>query len=98
MIRGKPLDRDRIQRVLENLVTNAREALAAWGREKKIAIRARAEGGCLTVRVETRVPEGGAAFTVLLPLPRPEPPPEWRSALQLSKFLLPAKAGFKTIS
>ena len=110
------LDRDRIQRVLENLVTNAREALAVWGREKKIAIRARAEGGRLTVRVadsgpgipeetadhlfepfattgkkqgtglglvtvrnlvkahggdvrvETRAPEGGAAFTVLLPL------------------------------
>ncbi len=110
------LDRDRIQRVLENLVTNAREALAVWGREKKIAIRARAEGGRLTlrvadsgpgipeataehlfepfattgkkqgtglglvtvrnlvkahggdVRVETRAPEGGAAFTILLPL------------------------------
>jgi signal transduction histidine kinase len=110
------LDRDRIQRVLENLVTNAREALAVWGREKRIAIRARAEGGRLTVRVadsgpgipeetaehlfepfattgkkqgtglglvtvrnlvkahggdvrvETRAPEGGAAFTILLPL------------------------------
>ncbi|HEV2855094.1 MAG TPA: ATP-binding protein [Thermoanaerobaculia bacterium] len=110
------LDRDRIQRVLENLVTNAREALAVWGREKRIAIRACAAGGRLTVRVadsgpgipeeaaghlfepfatngkkqgtglglvtvrnlvkahggeievETRAPEGGAAFTISLPL------------------------------
>src|SRR5215210_1592157 len=110
------LDRDRIQRVLENLLINAREALAPWGREKRIAIRARAEGehlrvrvadsgpgipeeaadhlfepfatngkkqgtglGLVTVRnlvkahggeieVETQAPEGGAAFTVVLPL------------------------------
>ena len=110
------LDRDRIQRVLENLVINAREALAPWGREKRIAIRARTEGNFLAVRVadsgpglpqeavdhlfepfatngkkqgtglglvtvrnlvkahggdvrvETRAPEGGAAFTVVLPL------------------------------
>jgi signal transduction histidine kinase len=114
------LDRDRIQRVLENLVINAREALAPWGREKRIVIRARPESrpegkflavrvadsgpglpqeavdhlfepfvtngkkqgtglGLVTVRnlvkahggdvrVEARAPEGGAAFTVLLPL------------------------------
>ena len=110
------LDRDRIQRVLENLVNNAREALAVWGREKRVTIRANAAGGRLTVRVadsgpgipeeaadhlfepfatngkkqgtglglvtvrnlvkahggdievETRAPEGGAAFTIALPL------------------------------
>jgi signal transduction histidine kinase len=110
------LDRDRIQRVLENLITNAREALAVWGREKRVAIRACAAGGRLTVRVadsgpgipeetaehlfepfatngkkqgtglglvtvrnlvkahggeievETRSAEGGAAFTISLPL------------------------------
>ena len=110
------LDPDRIQRVLENLVTNAREALAAWGREKRIAVRAWAAGGTLHVRVadtgpgipeeaaahlfepfvtngkkqgtglglvtvrnlvkahggeirvETKAPEGGAAFTITLPL------------------------------
>ncbi|HEX9943030.1 MAG TPA: ATP-binding protein [Thermoanaerobaculia bacterium] len=110
------LDRDRIHRVLENLITNAREALAAWGLEKRVVIRARVEGQCLAVRVadsgpgipeetaahlfepfvttgkkqgtglglvtvrnlmkahggdvrvETKAPEGGAAFTVLLPL------------------------------
>ena len=102
--------------MLENLLINAREALAPWGREKRIAIRARVEGGRLRVRVadsgpgipeeaadhlfepfatngkkqgtglglvtvrnlvkahggeievETRAPEGGAAFTVVLPL------------------------------
>jgi signal transduction histidine kinase len=110
------LDPDRIQRVLENLVTNAREALATWGREKKIAVRAWTEDGALHVRVadtgpgipeeasghlfepfattgkkqgtglglvtvrnlvkahggeirvETKAPEGGAAFTITLPL------------------------------
>ncbi len=109
------LDRDRIQRVLENLVTNAREALACWGLQRRVAIRVRTEGDFLAVRVadsgpgipeeaaghlfepfatgkkqgtglglvtvrnlvlahggdvrvETRSPEGGAAFTVLLPL------------------------------
>jgi signal transduction histidine kinase len=113
------LDRDRIQRVLENLVNNAREALAVWGREKRVTIRATAAGGRLTVRVadsgpgileeaadhlfepfatngkkqgtglglvtvrnlvkahggdievETRAPEGGAAFTIALPLATP---------------------------
>ena len=34
------LDRDRIQRVLENLLTNAREALATWERSQWIAVRA----------------------------------------------------------
>ncbi|HEX6903013.1 MAG TPA: ATP-binding protein [Thermoanaerobaculia bacterium] len=109
------IDRDRIQRVLENLVTNAREALACWGLQRRVAIRVGAEGDLLAVRVadsgpgipedaaghlfepfttgkkqgtglglvtvrnlvrahggdvrvETRAPEGGAAFTVLLPL------------------------------
>ncbi|MFL6197256.1 MAG: ATP-binding protein [Thermoanaerobaculia bacterium] len=110
------LDRDRIQRVLENLFTNAREALALWGMEKRVAVRARVETGGLAVRVadsgpgipedaaehlfepfatngkkqgtglglvtirnlvkahggevrvETRAPEGGAAFTVVLPV------------------------------
>jgi signal transduction histidine kinase len=113
------LDRDRIHRVLENLLVNAREALANWGKEKKVFIRARAEGGALRIRVadsgpgipeeaadhlfepfattgkcqgtglglvtvrnlvkahggdievETRAPEGGAAFTVILPLTPP---------------------------
>ena len=110
------LDRDRIQRVLENLVINAREALACWGLQRRVAIRVWAEGANLAVRVadsgpgipeeaagqlfepfattgkkqgtglglvtvrnlvkahggdvrvETKSPEGGAAFTVLLPL------------------------------
>jgi signal transduction histidine kinase len=109
------LDRDRVQRVLENLLTNAREALATWGIAKRVWVRAWAEGGHLAVRVadsgpgipteavehlfepfatgkvqgtglglvtvrnlvkahggdvrvETKAPEGGAAFTVLLPL------------------------------
>lgn len=110
------LDRDRIQRVLENLLTNAREALATWERSQRIAVRARVEEGRLAirvadsgaglpeeavehlfepfatngkkqgtglglvtvrnlvqahggeVRVEAKAPEGGAAFTVLLPL------------------------------
>jgi signal transduction histidine kinase len=110
------LDRDRIQRVLENLLTNAREALAAWEQGKRVAVRARVEEGRLAirvadsgsglpeeavehlfepfatngkkqgtglglvtvrnlvqahggeVRVEAKAPEGGAAFTVLLPL------------------------------
>jgi signal transduction histidine kinase len=110
------LDRDRLQRVLENLLINAREALAPWGLTKRIAIRAGVEGGSLAlrvadsgpgipegtiehlfepfatngkkqgtglglvtvrnlikahggeVRVEAKAPEGGAAFTVLLPL------------------------------
>jgi signal transduction histidine kinase len=113
------LDRDRMKRVLENLVTNAREALANWGKEKRIAIRAWAEGGTLAlrvadsgpgipeevaarlfepfattgknqgtglglvtvrnlvkahggeIRVEIKAPEGGAAFTVILPLAAP---------------------------
>jgi signal transduction histidine kinase len=110
------LDRDRIQRVLENLLTNAREALATWEQGKRVAVRARVEEGRLAirvadsgaglpeeavehlfepfatngkqqgtglglvtvrnlvqahggeVRVEAKAPEGGAAFTVLLPL------------------------------
>ena len=109
------LDRDRVQRVLENLLTNAREALATWGIAKRVWVRAWAEGGSLAVRVadsgpgipteavehlfepfatgkqqgtglglvtvrnlvkahggdvrvEAKAPEGGAAFTVLLPL------------------------------
>ena len=109
------LDRDRVQRVLENLLTNAREALATWGIAKRVWVRAWAEDGRLAlrvadsgpgipteavghlfepfatgkqqgtglglvtvrnlvkahggdVRVETKAPEGGAAFTVLLPL------------------------------
>ena len=110
------LDRDRIQRVIENLLTNAREALATWEQGKRIAVRAWAEEGRLAirvadsgaglpeeavehlfepfatngkkqgtglglvtvrnlvqahggeVRVEAKAPEGGAAFTVLLPL------------------------------
>jgi signal transduction histidine kinase len=110
------LDRDRVQRVLENLLINAREALGPWGLAKKIAIRAGVEEGSLAlrvadsgpgipegaiehlfepfatngkkqgtglglvtvrnlvkahggeVRVEAKAPEGGAAFTVLLPL------------------------------
>jgi signal transduction histidine kinase len=110
------LDRDRIQRVLENLFTNARDALAIWGLAKRVAVRAGVEEGWLAlrvadsgpgipaervehlfepfattgktqgtglglvtvrnlvkahggdVRVETKAPEGGAAFTVLLPL------------------------------
>ena len=113
------LDRDRIQRVLENLFTNARDALAIWGLAKRVAVRATVEGGWLAVRVadsgpgipaegaehlfepfattgktqgtglglatvrnlvkahggdvrvETKSPEGGAAFTVLLPLASP---------------------------
>jgi len=109
------LDRDRVQRVLENLLTNAREALATWGIAKRVWVRAWAEDGSLAirvadsgpgipteavdrlfepfttgkqqgtglglvtvrnlvkahggdVRVEAKAPEGGAAFTVLLPL------------------------------
>ncbi|HEY3570891.1 MAG TPA: ATP-binding protein [Thermoanaerobaculia bacterium] len=110
------LDRDRIQRVLENLLINAREALAPWGLAKRISIRAGVEEGSLALRVadsgpgiaesavehlfepfatngkkqgtglglvtvrnlvkahggdvlvEAKAPEGGAAFTVLLPL------------------------------
>ena len=110
------LDRDRVQRVLENLLINAREALATWGLTKRIAIRAGVDEGSLAlrvadsgpgipedavehlfepfatngkqqgiglglvtvrnlvkahggeVRVEAKAPEGGAAFTVLLPL------------------------------
>src|SRR4051812_9138774 len=110
------LDRDRVQRVLENLLINAREALAPWGLAKRIAVRAGLEGESLAirvadsgpgipedavdhlfepfatngkqqgtglglvtvrnlvkahggdVRVEAKAPEGGAAFTVLLPL------------------------------
>jgi signal transduction histidine kinase len=110
------LDRDRMKRVLENLITNAREALANWGKEKRIALRAWSEGGTLAlrvadsgpgipeevaahlfepfattgkkqgtglglltvrnlvkahggeIRVETKAPEGGAAFTIVLPL------------------------------
>jgi signal transduction histidine kinase len=110
------LDRDRIQRVLENLLTNAREALANWGLAKRVAVGARVEEGRLAIRVadsgaglpeeavehlfepfatngkkqgtglglvtvrnlvkahggeirvEAKAPEGGAAFTVLLPL------------------------------
>jgi signal transduction histidine kinase len=113
------LDRDRMKRVLENLITNAREALANWGKDKRIVIRAWAEGGTLAlrvadsgpgipeevavrlfepfattgknqgtglglvtvrnlvkahggeIRVETKAPEGGAAFTVILPLAAP---------------------------
>jgi signal transduction histidine kinase len=113
------LDRDRMKRVLENLLTNAREALANWGKEKRIGVRAWAEGGTLVlrvadsgpgipdeaaahlfepfvttgkkqgtglglvtvrnlvkahggeIRVETRAPEGGAAFTITLPLAAP---------------------------
>ncbi|RPH55501.1 hybrid sensor histidine kinase/response regulator, partial [bacterium] len=113
------LDRDRMKRVLENLLTNAREALANWGREKRIGVRAWAEGGTLVlrvvdsgpgipdeaaahlfepfvttgkkegtglglvtvrnlvkahggeIRVETQAPEGGAAFTITLPLAAP---------------------------
>lgn len=115
------LDPDRIQRVVENLVTNAREALAAWGKEKRITVRAWAAGGMLHVRVadtgpgipeeaaghlfepfattgkkqgtglglvtvrnlvkahggeirvETKAPEGGAAFTITLPLAEATP-------------------------
>jgi signal transduction histidine kinase len=109
------LDRDRVQRVLENLLTNAREALATWGIAKRVWVRAWEEEGSLAVRVadsgpgipteavdrlfepfatgkqqgtglglvtvrnlvkahggdvrvEAKAPEGGAAFTILLPL------------------------------
>jgi signal transduction histidine kinase len=113
------LDRDRIQRVLENLLTNAREALANWGLAKRVSVHAGVEEGRLAIRVadsgaglpgeavehlfepfatngkkqgtglglvtvrnlvkahggeirvEAKAPEGGAAFTVLLPLLAP---------------------------
>ena len=109
-------DRDRIQRVLENLLTNARDALATWAFAKRVWVGARVEAGGLAmrvadsgpgipadavdhlfepfatngkqqgtglglvtvrnlvkahggdVRVEAKAPEGGAAFTVVLPL------------------------------
>jgi signal transduction histidine kinase len=111
-------DPDRLQRVLENLVRNAREAVQAGKRDRRIWISARLEGKALALRVadngpgiseevarhlfkpfatgkkqgtglglvtartlvdahggelrvETRAPEGGAAFTVVLPLERP---------------------------
>ncbi|HKV10428.1 MAG TPA: ATP-binding protein, partial [Thermoanaerobaculia bacterium] len=118
------LDPDRIQRVLENLVINAREALAAWGKERRISVRAWAAGGTLHVRVadtgpgiaeeaaghlfepfattgkkqgtglglvtvrnlvkahggeirvEKKAPEGGAAFTIALPLAEATSVPE----------------------
>lgn len=102
--------------MIENLLTNAREAVATWEQGKRIAVRAWAEEGRLAirvadsgaglpeeavehlfepfatngkkrgtglglvtvrdfvqahggeVRVEAKAPEGGAAFTVLLPL------------------------------
>jgi len=112
-------DPDRVQRVLENLVRNARDAvlsgkgreekriwIAAWIEGKLLALRVADSGpgipeeserrlfqpfvtdkkqgtglGLVTVRnmviahggevrVETRAPEGGAAFTVTLPLER----------------------------
>jgi signal transduction histidine kinase len=115
------LDPDRVQRVLENLVRNAREAVLSGNpekrTEKRVWLSARVEGDLLAlrvadsgpgiaedaarhlfepfatgkkqgtglglvtvrnliaahngeVRVETRAPEGGAAFTVTLPLER----------------------------
>jgi signal transduction histidine kinase len=122
------LDADRIQRVIENLVVNAREALALWEGEKRVLVSARQEKEELALRVadtgpgladeaaarlfepfattgkghgtglglatvrnlvkahggdiraEARAPEGGAAFTVTLPLSPPEPPPVHRPA------------------
>jgi signal transduction histidine kinase len=109
------LDTDRMQRVLENLMRNAREAVLAAKGEPRIWLTARILGESLAlrvadsgpgisdetarhlfepfatgkkqgtglglvtvrtlvaahggeVRVETRAPEGGAAFTVILPL------------------------------
>jgi len=109
-------DADRIQRVIENLVVNAREALALWDGEKRVQVSAHQGQGILLLRVadtgpgiadeaashlfepfatagkghgtglglatvrnlvkahggdiraEVRAPEGGAAFTVTLPL------------------------------
>ena len=121
------LDRDRMQRVLENLLKNAREALlarAAGGGDRRVLLRAWVEDGdtlavrvadtgpgipeemvnhlfepfattgkkqgtglgLVTVRnlvkahggdilVETAAPEGGAAFTVTLPLTPAEAEP-----------------------
>ncbi|HWM93851.1 MAG TPA: ATP-binding protein [Thermoanaerobaculia bacterium] len=110
------LDRDRMQRVLENLLKNAREAVMAGTGPKRVFLQAWVEDGALAlrvadtgpgipgelaghlfepfattgkkhgtglglvtvrnlvkahggeIRVETAAPEGGAAFTVTLPL------------------------------
>lgn len=110
-----PFDPDRFQRVLENLLRNAREAVLTGGGDKKIFLSAWTADGVLAIRVadtgpgipeeaarhlfepfatgkqqgtglglvtvrnlvkahggdirvETAAPEGGAAFTVTLPL------------------------------
>jgi signal transduction histidine kinase len=112
------LDPDRVQRVLENLVRNAREAVQTLKRDRRVWLSARLEGQSLALRVadngpgiseeaarhlfkpfatdkkqgtglglvtardlvnahggelrvETRAPEGGAAFTMVLPLEHP---------------------------
>ena len=109
------LDRDRIQRVLENLLRNAREAVMSGSGAKRVFVRAWVDGDALAIRVAdsgpgiapelaghlfepfatgkrqgiglglvtvrnmvkahggeidvvTSAPEGGAAFTVTLPL------------------------------
>ncbi|HYG63556.1 MAG TPA: sensor histidine kinase, partial [Thermoanaerobaculia bacterium] len=58
------LDVDRMQRVIENLVINAREALAVWEGEKRLLVSARVEEGCLALRVADTgpgIPEEAAA-------------------------------------
>lgn len=110
------LDRDRMQRVLENLLRNAREAVMAAAGPRRVLVRSWVDGDALAIRVadtgpgiprevaghlfepfattgkrqgtglglvtvrnmvkahggeievETAAPEGGAAFTVTLPL------------------------------
>ncbi len=51
---GAEIDTERARRVIENLVTNAREALVSErnaGRERRISVRMRADGGALTIRI-----------------------------------------------
>jgi signal transduction histidine kinase len=45
------LDRDRFPRILENLLRNAREAVLAGGREKRVWVRIHCEEGHLDLRV-----------------------------------------------
>ena len=46
-----PLDQDGTRRVMENLLTNAREELAAHAGEKRISVASRVEGEELVIRV-----------------------------------------------